>query len=99
MCGPDLQNGGQTIARRSAVKKYTCRDKVLEVARQLAQDNADGTFTVAEVVIAMREQKSKCSDGTVRAYMLRKMIQLEATTGRPPDLIRVSTSRYRLSQP
>jgi len=66
------------------MRKHTCRDKVLAVARQLAQNNADGTFTVAEVVRAMRQQRLKCSDGTVRSYMLRKMIQLEEASGRPP---------------
>ncbi len=76
--------------------RRTCLEQVVEVIKSLALQRRDGTFLVHEVMLAMRRQGSKCSDGTVRVYVVVHLTRTDPKTQRPPLLTRVSVSRYRL---
>lgn len=76
----------------------TARDEILVVARRLSAASADGTFTVQEVVEAMRRAGSGYAESTVRTHVTSRMCA-DAPDNHAKvydDLVRVDHGRYGL---
>ena len=78
--------------------KKTCREEVLAVARILAQQRADGTFTAQDIVTAMRQAGTKHLDTTIRRHVATEMCvnAVGPTAGRYRDFERVERGRFKL---
>ncbi len=51
----------------------TCRDEVLESARELARLSIFGEFTLAELLHHMIQKGTKYTDSTIRTYVTSRM--------------------------
>ncbi|THF88269.1 hypothetical protein E7T09_03420 [Deinococcus sp. KSM4-11] len=76
----------------------TCRDDILAVARILARQSADGTFSSQEVVAALRARGTTHLDTTIRRHVASEMCRnaVGANAGKFHDLERVERGRFRL---
>lgn len=76
----------------------TCRQEILNIIRSLVQDRPDGEFGVAEVIRAMRAQRSQYPKGTVMSHVTSFMCANapRARNRQYDDLERVGRGRYRL---
>lgn len=76
----------------------TCRDEILDVLPELASRKPDGTFTVQEVVEALRARDSTNAVSTIEAHVSSRMCanapDNHAVVYR--DIERVGLNRYRI---
>ncbi len=76
----------------------TCRDEVLESARELARLSISGEFTLAELLHHMIQKGTKYTDATIRTHVTSRMCanapDHHAVTYR--DLKRTGYGTYRL---
>lgn len=76
----------------------TCREEILAVARTLSRRHADKTFSIQDIVAAMRAGGTKHLDTTIRRHVSTRMCVNAAgpDAGKYHDLERVSRGRFRL---
>ncbi|UBV43854.1 hypothetical protein LAJ19_06470 [Deinococcus taeanensis] len=76
----------------------TCREEVLAAARILTPQHADGTFSVQDIVSAMRQKGTLHLDTVIRRHVNMEMCAnaTGARAGKYKDLERVARGRYRL---
>lgn len=76
----------------------TCRDEILAAARVLSKQHSEGTFSIQDIVSALRERRTQHLDTTIRRLVSTQMCVNAAgpEAGKYEDLQRVSRGRYRL---
>ena len=78
----------------------TCREEVLKVAQQLARSSGDGTFTLEQVLAAMRREGTRYQESTIRTHVTSRMC-VNAPAHHAlvyADFERVGPGTYRLSR-
>ena len=78
----------------------TCREQILEVARDLARRTPHGTFAVREIVAGMRARNTPYTEGTIYGHVTSVMRRGASRRGSHyEDLERVGRGVYRLVEP
>ncbi|WP_435823570.1 DUF7669 domain-containing protein [Micromonospora chalcea] len=82
-------------------RRSTCRDEVLQAAKDLAARSSDGTFTPEEVVRLLLARGTAYAESTVRTHVISRMCVNAPGhhARRYADLVRDERGRYRLAQP
>ncbi|MVN88313.1 hypothetical protein GO986_16325 [Deinococcus sp. HMF7620] len=76
----------------------TCRDDILTVARTLTTGHPEGTFSMQDVVQALRAQETAHTDAQIRLHVRALMCvnSAEKGAGQFRDLERVGHGRFKL---
>lgn len=76
----------------------TCRDEILTAARVLSRQDAEGSFSIQEIVAALRERRTRYLDATIRQLVSTEMCvnAVGREAGKFRDLERIRRGRYRL---
>ncbi|MVN87017.1 hypothetical protein GO986_09585 [Deinococcus sp. HMF7620] len=76
----------------------TCRTDILAVARDLAAGHPEGTFSMQDIVQALRAQQTTHTDAQIRRHVRAIMCanSTEKGAGQFPDLEWVARGRFRL---
>ena len=76
----------------------TCRDQILEVARELARRTPQGTFAMRDILVELRARKTRYTEGAIYMHVTSAMRKGAALHRGPhfDDLERVSRGIYRL---
>lgn len=79
----------------------TCRDEVLQAARELAALSSEGAFTVHEVVSLMAQAGTRYKPATIRTHVTSRMcVNAPAHhASRYPDLARDGSADTALTAP
>ncbi|GGN32348.1 DUF7669 domain-containing protein [Deinococcus daejeonensis] len=76
----------------------TCREEILAAARVLSRQHTEGTFSMQDIVAALREKRTQYLDITIRRLVSTQMCvnAVGPDAGKYKDLERVRRGRYRL---
>lgn len=81
-------------------RDMTCRERILEVARDLTRERAEGTFSVKDIIEEMMARGLPYSKNTI--YVCLAVVMCKGAARRPllqfDDLERVSKGVYRLAR-
>lgn len=84
-------------ARKEEGEKVTCRDEILDCAREIAGRSGAGEFTIEEIVACMARKGSRYKESTIRTHIASRMCanapDHHAVTYR--DLKRTDRGTYR----
>ena len=79
-------------------KAKTCRDEILECARQVLRQSKRHTFTIPEIIECMQNRHTRYPETTIRTHIVSRMCanapENHAVTYR--DLERVERGEYKL---
>lgn len=88
----------RTRSGLSSPSVTTCRDEILAVLPALASAGPDGTFTIGQVVAAVRAGGSRYATSTIRTHVTSRMCANAPDNHGVVyrDIERVSHGRYRV---